>query len=176
MKINVAALKNNPGYSLEQTFQEEYPDFDLGGEQVQFKQPVKVKVKLTSIGKVLLLKGSIESLLAFKCSCCLKPITHDIQTIFEEECCHVEDLDELGLNQGDEGLEDRYLIYEGDVIDLQPIVMENIIWSLPMKPVCQVDCRGLCPQCGRDLNLEPCQCQEIKIDPRLEVLRKLLTE
>jgi uncharacterized protein len=64
--------------------------------------------------------------------------------------------------------------YSGDEMDLSDLVKEQIILNLPMKPLCNNSCKGICLQCGADLNSVNCSCSERGIDPRLEVLKKLL--
>jgi uncharacterized protein len=58
-------------------------------------------------------------------------------------------------------------------IELAPIVEERVQISLPMKPLCRPDCRGLCARCGKDLNLGACDCTGETVDPRWEALRAL---
>lgn len=53
--------------------------------------------------------------------------------------------------------DDRYF-YQGDHVELAPMLREHIILAAPMQPLCQVDCAGLCARCGEDLNAGPCQC------------------
>jgi uncharacterized protein len=62
--------------------------------------------------------------------------------------------------------------YEGDEIDVSPLVRERLMLSLPTLPLCREDCQGLCPQCGRNLNQGACGCPAVG-DPRLAVLRGL---
>jgi uncharacterized protein len=63
--------------------------------------------------------------------------------------------------------------YEGEEIDLSPIVREQIILALPTRPLCREECRGLCPQCGANRNDTACECAEDVGDLRLSVLRTL---
>ncbi|GAB4376009.1 MAG: hypothetical protein Kow0042_21900 [Calditrichia bacterium] len=59
-------------------------------------------------------------------------------------------------------------------IDLDPFIQENLILSIPMKSLCKVDCKGICPGCGADLNTEECSCPEKPVDPRWDRLRDLI--
>jgi len=58
--------------------------------------------------------------------------------------------------EGEEEVEWAY--YQGDYVDLSPLVREQILLSLPTRPLCDEDCKGLCPNCGSNLNLGPCAC------------------
>lgn len=68
---------------------------------------------------------------------------------------------------------DDFLLVEDMRLDLEDFVREDIFLSLPTKFLCKEDCKGLCPQCGKNLNGGSCSCTK-PIDPRLEVLRQLL--
>src|SRR5207253_6272284 len=63
--------------------------------------------------------------------------------------------------------------YEGDEIDLTPLVHEQTILALPTRPLCGESCRGLCPRCGANLNAGACGCPAAPPDPRLAVLLTL---
>ena len=75
-----------------------------------------------------------------------------------------------GLRQEDIGLS----VYEGDEIDLTPLVHEQAILSLPTRPLCAEDCRGLCSRCGANLNVATCDCPTGMGDSRLAALQTLL--
>ena len=62
--------------------------------------------------------------------------------------------------------------YEGDEIDLTPLLQDQLLLTLPPKSVCREDCRGLCQRCGQNMNRGTCQCAKGEIDPRLEPLKK----
>jgi uncharacterized protein len=64
--------------------------------------------------------------------------------------------------------------YQDDKIDLKQVIWEQVYLALPMKPLCKEDCRGLCPQCGTNLNLSMCSCERETVDPRLATLKTLL--
>jgi uncharacterized protein len=63
--------------------------------------------------------------------------------------------------------------YEGEEIDLTPLVHEQILLALPTRPLCGEGCRGLCPRCGANLNAGPCGCPATPAEPRLAVLQEL---
>jgi uncharacterized protein len=71
----------------------------------------------------------------------------------------------------DEDLETSY--YRDDQIDLSELLREQFYLALPMKPLCRDDCRGLCPECGINLNAGTCTCAPTWEDPRLAALKEL---
>ena len=76
-----------------------------------------------------------------------------------------------GKNLNAEDLE--FSLYEGEEVDVSPLVREQLLLALSSPPVCGEGCRGLCPQCGINLNLKSCSCSAPSLDPRLEALRSL---
>jgi uncharacterized protein len=79
------------------------------------------------------------------------------------------DGEEVELETGDLDV----VFYEDPVVPLSPIAEERVQMTLPMKPLCRPDCRGLCPTCGNDLNVGPCACPSETVDARWEALRAL---
>ncbi len=84
---------------------------------------------------------------------------------------------EMPAEEGDEGAEVNeedldVFPYEGEHIDLEPLFREEFVLAIPYAPLCREDCKGLCPQCGTDLNSGTCSC-EAPIDPRLAPLKGL---
>lgn len=62
---------------------------------------------------------------------------------------------------------------EGEILETEPLIAEQVQLSLPVKPLCRPDCAGLCPGCGADLNSEPCRCESKPTDPRWAALAAL---
>ena len=61
--------------------------------------------------------------------------------------------------------------YEGDGVEIADVAREQVLLWLPMQWVCQADCKGICPICGQNRNLAPCNCQQQAVDDRWSVLR-----
>lgn len=78
---------------------------------------------------------------------------------------------ELGVELTDDDL-DLYG-YDGEEIDLTPLFRDQIVLAVPFAPLCSEDCKGLCPQCGADRNLETCDCKP-PVDPRWAALQQHL--
>jgi uncharacterized protein len=121
------------------------------------------------------LVGTVRATLQMACSRCLEPYPVPAECRF--------DLRYLpqAANTGDgerEVAEDDLstAFYRDEVIDLAELAREQLYLALPMKPLCQPDCRGLCPECGTNLNREACGCERRWVDPRLEGLRALLRD
>ena len=66
-----------------------------------------------------------------------------------------------------------YVVFEDGVMDLEGPIRERLVLNIPLRPLCRPDCRGLCSQCGQNMNQGDCDCQEDVIDPRMAGLAKL---
>lgn len=70
---------------------------------------------------------------------------------------------------------DEFILAEGMQLDIEQLVLEDILLSLPMKTLCRDECKGMCSGCGKNLNDGPCDCKK-EIDPRLAALKALLAD
>lgn len=107
-----------------------------------------------------------------ECARCLKSVSLEISEKLMY-LYHLQSVEEF------EGLDDYMPVeveYFGHVIDVMPQIQESIFTLLPMKVLCKEDCKGICPNCGKDLNESECNCQNEIIDPRLEALQNFMKE
>lgn len=79
------------------------------------------------------------------------------------------DADEVEIAPG----ESEIAFYEGDGIVLEDVLREQVMLALPMQRLCKMDCRGICPVCGRNRNLEDCKCQLKPADDRWAALKEI---
>ena len=118
------------------------------------------------------LEGTVGTELELLCSRCLDPFRLPVEAPFD---LRYHPAAEMSLDEDrevpDEDLETSY--YRDDQIDLNELLREQFYLALPMKPLCRDGCRGLCPQCGTNLNAGDCQCPPGWQDPRLAPLRAL---
>ena len=68
----------------------------------------------------------------------------------------------------------EHVISETGFLDLAPLVRELLLLSAPMRTLCRADCKGLCPDCGKDWNEGPCDCENVDVNPQFAVLKDLL--
>jgi len=111
----------------------------------------------------LLIQGTVESRLRLECVRCLKPCALPITLELEET---------FGLPGASQSV--THVVDDDGWLDLDPLLREQSWTAIPMKPLCRADCKGLCPQCGANLNRESCTCESTQIDPRLVMLKDLL--
>lgn len=171
MEINITQLRKSPGDTLQFHFNEEIRTFSLNDEQFLINGPVEFQGKIMNTGRLLQVKGEIICTVKLQCGRCLDNYNYEIQASFDEKYCHENDVAIIN----EEGIEeDECNIFKGDKIDFTEDVKECLALSIPMKPICKEECKGICSQCGQNLNVKKCDCIQENIDPRFEVLKKLL--
>ncbi len=121
------------------------------------------------------LVGTLKTVLELPCSRCLEPFRLPVDSEFDlryqPHTPHAAG-DEREVEEDDL----TTAFYDNDEIDLGQLMEEQFYLSLPMKPLCIEDCKGLCAQCGKNLNRETCDCKRDWEDPRLAALRQLRTK
>jgi len=121
------------------------------------KEDVRVQFKLLKTGEKLAVKGDVTFSLILECSRCLtefrKEFTEKLDVFFLPGFSEAK---EKELSED----EVRTLFYGGKGVDLFPVIRDTILLSIPMKPLCREDCKGLCPKCGKNLNDGPCGCKK----------------
>lgn len=132
----------------------------------------EAELRLTKTGVGVAVRGRFRATMDLACSRCLEPFALTVAESFEVQYLPSRELgreDEAELS----GAELDVVPMAEDRIDVDALLRENILLSLPVQPVCREGCRGLCPRCGASLNLGPCGCPPERPDPRLQALAKL---
>ncbi len=143
-------------------FEHQYQAGELATSSFGFelRNPPLVTGRVDRVGMDMRLRGNIKASVTASCDRCLKDVSMQIEIPFD---LFYAPEDEVASRTGEVELHDRDLnfsFYENDEIDLDEMVLEQLELSLPSRVLCLDDCRGLCPQCGADLNLEQCNCQK----------------
>jgi len=169
MQINVSGLLKDMIGSARSYEVDEV--IDVMGEGTSEKVSGEIRMIHTQRG--ILVEGDLQTEVTLTCSRCLEPFTCPVTIHFEEEyIATIDILTGLPLPPPDEP--SAFTIDTQHVIDLGEAVRQYALLAIPMKPLCQKDCAGLCPTCGRNLNYEACACPKKAVDPRWAKLLKLL--
>jgi uncharacterized protein len=149
--------------------------FSADREAFQVVAPVALSFDILKDKEQFHLTGTVRTTLELPCSRCLEPFRSPVDASFDLR------YQPHALNTGSDEreIEEDDLstaFYENDEIDLGQLMREQFYLSVPMKPLCQDDCRGLCPVCGTNLNRGTCECKRDWVDPRLAVLKNLKHE
>jgi uncharacterized protein len=174
----VIRVEDIPAQGKQESFREDEGPLNerLGGETtntgLHFAEPVQVRVNLSRSGRVILVKSRVDARVKCICARCLDPfaltLSSEIQvSIKPKPDPHLAPPEEIELRRED--LESDF--YEGEEVDLSPLVQDQVLLTLPPKVICGEDCRGLCQRCGKNLNRESCQCPGAELDPRLASLK-----
>lgn len=147
---------------------------DFYGDKIYIVSPVDVKGKLHVIDYRLYIALEIMADMQANCNRCLEPFIYHFNSSINAEIIH-----ENLFEYEDDQIDDDVIYYRDDIFDLGKLIKEHIIMNIPIKLVCDENCRGLCPKCGTKLEKGSCNCNHIRshdndIDPRLAKLKKLL--
>jgi uncharacterized protein len=118
------------------------------------------------------LQGKVSTGLELQCARCLEPVKQDVKREFELL------YRPLGADAGRDELsvtdaEAEIGYYQNDGLLLEDVLREQVLLALPLKITCRADCKGLCPQCGKNLNQEQCFCSTELEDPRWAALKQV---
>lgn len=168
MKINISSVKKEIGSRQPFAFQCDIAQLLDENEHHWTSGQVSVNGFVINNGRLLELEGTIFVTALLSCGRCLEQIEAGFEIPFHEL---FQEETEAG-HQPD----DLLTLFQGDEINISDLVRETIVLAEPLRMVCSEDCKGLCPQCGINLNLESCECEQTSIDPRLAALTKLLKD
>ena len=145
------------------------------GEAVHAVLPVRGTVQLLRTNNGILGQGRFSTAVELECCRCLESYVENLTIEFVEEFIPVVDVTTgaPAIIPRDEG---TFTISDKHELDLEPAIREYGLLALPMKPLCQANCAGLCPRCGVNKNVGACACVLEKLDERFAALRALLTD
>ena len=168
MLINLSEIMSVVDKVCEMEIPIELTEFRIGTEKYQFvkKSPVAIKVKNLGERKVDI-RAKFNCILEIPCSRCLTGVEVPFDIEVEKEIDfnkteeeRAEDLDETNF-------------ITGFNLDVDTLVYDEILIELPYHVLCKEDCKGLCKQCGKNLNSGSCQCDNEDLDPRMAVIRDI---
>ena len=164
MQIRLQELATMPDYRARFDY-----TIDLSKEEVgfefPFRQPVRLEGEVSDDAGAITLSATVYAHVTTRCARCGKPgeDEKDVEFLLVKE-----------LEGEEEDLRDDVYLVESDVVELDDILIPELILDMEMAVVCDEDCKGLCPKCGKNLNQGECGCVVKEVDPRLAVLQKFL--
>jgi uncharacterized protein len=133
--------------------------------------PLQVSLSYYKAGTEIFISGTIDVATKAVCSRCAEEFELPSHRRFRYVLAPKTMSDDKDFALKAEDLE--FSFYAGDEVDLTQLIREQALLALAERPLCQEDCRGLCPQCGANLNESDCGCSYASLDPRLAALRSL---
>jgi len=145
----------------------------VGLNKKVIEENIEGEINLKKKGNKIELEGTLLFALTLECARCFETFQinkkEEMHTFFLKMIEHSQ-REKIKLSTTDNSVE----YTEDGMIDIAPLVYDAVSLLIPMKPLCNLDCKGLCPVCGTNLNREHCECRNEKVDPRWEPLKKLL--
>jgi Predicted metal-binding, possibly nucleic acid-binding protein len=170
--FNVAGmLQEAPGATREVALRDRYLSV---GADVELAGPVDGRIRLQRTNRGILLRGSVEAPVRRTCSRCLEPYVETVHLQLAEEFLPTVDPQRGAALPPPDPDEEALAIDARHQIDLTPILHDELVLTEPMHPLCRADCPGLCPGCGRHMEVGSCDCSTDEPDSRLAALARLL--
>ncbi len=178
MKIQIQHL---PSQGLDLSYKTTARDFPVLKQltdegECRFADPIVIELAIVAERNLIKVSGVVDATVKLACSRCLEgfhtPLYRRFTLRFSRDipnALHVDDGQEVALTADQIGL----VYFKGDEIDLRAAIQEQVVLSLPFKPLCAEDCKGLCPRCGTNLNSETCKCAERTAGSPFSVLKEL---
>lgn len=147
--------------------------------ECEFVSPIKTRLRAIRVGDIVEVEGSIETSVRLACGRCLNDFKTQLASRFaltylRESPADTEKFDEkeIELKADDMGL----IYFREEEINLLDGIQEQVVMALPLQPLCQESCKGLCPICGANLNEGSCDCARTPFNPKLAALQNIKLE
>ena len=185
MQFDLRQLARSGGEDhLDRTFRpEQFDPSVVQDEEYTVVAPVHLVMDVRKDRDAYRVTGKVETRLRLECGRCLEAFEIPVDSAFELR--YVPAPADTGPSQGNPGrgkeverevAEDDLTTayYRNETLDLGELMHEQFVLALPMKPLCSDACKGLCPECGTNLNKGACDCKSTWKDPRLAALQGIL--
>ena len=171
MLINLTELFTREGKTNDYAVELDCREFQIPQGICPVSDSKPVTFYIENVGdRTLVLSGEAEFTLMIPCDRCLEPVEVPFQLSIERT---------LDMNLTDEERiadldEQPYL--QGYNLDVDQLVRDELLLNLPMKVLCDEDCKGICNRCGANLNHETCDCDRSSLDPRMSVIQDIFKQ
>lgn len=146
-------------------------ELDFAGDNIRQIEPLDWNATAERAGAEIRITGDFHTKVETACFRCLEPAPTEVSKAYDlyfrqqDEFMFDED-DEIELSEKDT----RTAFFSGTQLAIGDILHEQVLLALPMKLLCTVDCKGLCPTCGMNLNTKNCNCPQERFNPNIETL------
>ena len=140
---------------------------DLGDSGLEFASPIMLSLRVVRQRETFWVEAVMRASVVLECARCLKLHTEHLESKFQIVVRRGGAIS--GWGEGDV----KTMAPDAEYVDITQEVHDFLLLSVPMKPLCSEDCKGLCPACGADLNEGECGCHMKRIDARWEALSKI---
>lgn len=169
MRIELDSLEKDGG-RFSRTY--EIDELSLDDAELRLIEPAEIRGRVRRKGEEVELRGDLEGKVGAACDRCLQPVEIPVRAEFRER--FVPAVSWRAEPQHELQEEDLSLaVFDGEAIELDDLMREEILLAVPGHVLCREDCKGLCPVCGIDRNRSSCQCESVETDSRWEGLEDL---
>ena len=165
MLFDLKSVFLNDGETKREAYELDISDISMDGA-FPFTSPVRITAEAFNRASLVTLRLNCEYDYERPCDRCSTPVRGVEKKVFEHRLVQTL-VDETN---------DDYIETPDYTLELDDVVTTDIILSYPQKFLCKEDCKGLCPQCGKNLNEGRCSCTKTTVDPRLEILKQFIDE
>ena len=160
MKVQISDIVSGKDRNKKIEYKFEMPQFEFEGDIIKPVSSCSVVGKISADSDILILTAEIKVDLEMICSRCLDTFIYPIDIDIEER-----------FTTNSKSEDEEAVVVLDDVLDITEVVETSIISTLPIKRVCKDDCKGLCQECGCNLNFNTCSCNKEDVDIRFEALK-----
>ncbi len=155
-------------------------ELDIDSEEFSSDDVIHVICNMQGNNDLERVEGIVSATAVLECSRCLESFRQNITGDFSFVARHLNKGETFSNYSEIDNNEDEnnfiYVAYDEDSIDITKFVHDALLLSIPLKPICNEDCKGLCPVCGNNLNESEFCCNTKSNDPRWQVLSEILNE
>lgn len=155
-------IRNSLEFHFDNPGRKEYLK-EIGGK---YRENLQVDIQVEKPGRFYLARGRVTTILELQCSRCLEEFNYPIDIEFYFNL--VDSRYQEGFPPDEEAI-----FFDRDEVEIQPFIEQLVYSEIPFAPVCKIDCKGLCPECGTNQNLSQCHCRHENIDPRWDKLKNI---
>ncbi|MHB8158363.1 MAG: YceD family protein [Desulfocucumaceae bacterium] len=169
--LDISKVKNLPGTEehLVKDFQMQPIQAEL--DEISFNTPLRLDITLANSGDSISLNGTMDGNIRLACSRCLEyfdlPVREELSEVYYNESRLDSNFDEAVSRA-------EWVPFKGEALNITPEIVKTLLSTLPMKLICRDDCKGLCQNCGTNLNIKTCSCPAECADIRMAKLKELL--
>lgn len=168
MFVNLTDVFTNEGKVVTVQAETELEQIKIGDTVFSVKDKTPVNLTFTNIGKgKVRITGDAGITFSMNCDRCLKPVDKTLVLQFDREVFAPDMIETIP-----DGAEDQEFM-DGYQFNVEDLLNNEIVINWPMKVLCKPDCKGICRQCGQDLNTGTCDCDTFVPDPRMAVIKDI---
>ncbi len=165
MLIDLSDIGTKQGKEADVKCELGFDSFSYGGGEFLIAQKQPVSLKISNAGnKKVLIEGKMKIKINIPCDRCLQ----EVVTVFDLDFSRKIDMKDTDEDRIENLDEMNYMT--GSELDVEQLIRNEIMVNWPMKVLCSEDCKGICRNCGTNLNQKACNCNKAELDPRMAVI------